>query len=173
MADHVKLVREVLKKLLNAKLYVKPSKCEFHQTRLDYLCYRISSEGIEMDPAKVKAVIEWQPPKTHKQLQSFLGFANFYRQFIHSFAEIALPLTDLLRTGKEGGKPWMGQPLAWTMNCQTAFENLKRLFAVELVLKHPCSGKLCESSRCQRHGRQSCAIAKEPGCGPTTLCLHL
>ncbi|KAK9395445.1 retrotransposon-derived protein PEG10 [Crotalus adamanteus] len=141
MNDHIKLVREVLKKLLNAKLYVKLSKCEFHRTQLDYLGYRISNEGIEMDPAKVKTIIEWQPPRTRKQLQSFLGFANFYRQFIPSFAEIALPLTELLKTGKGGGKPRPGQPLAWTMSCQTAFENLKRLFAAEPVLKHPCPGE--------------------------------
>lgn len=66
---------------------------------LDYLGYRISSEDIEMDPAKVKAVIEGQPPCTCKQLQSF------YWQFIPSFTEIVLPTTDLLKTGKDKGKP--------------------------------------------------------------------
>uniref|UniRef100_A0A2D4I0M5 ribonuclease H n=1 Tax=Micrurus lemniscatus lemniscatus TaxID=129467 RepID=A0A2D4I0M5_MICLE len=64
MEEHVKLVRQVLEKLLAAKLYVKLSKCEFHKESLDYLGYRISNRGIEMDPGKVKAVLDWLPPKT-------------------------------------------------------------------------------------------------------------
>ncbi|XP_039213407.1 uncharacterized protein LOC120314410 [Crotalus tigris] len=98
MEEHVALVRKGLEKLLEAKLYVKLSKCEFHRTRLDYLGYRISVAGVEMDPLKVKAVLDWQAPTTRRQLQSFLGFANFYRQFIPSFAGVAHPLTELLKT---------------------------------------------------------------------------
>lgn len=137
MEEHVRLVRQVLKKLLEAKLYVKLSKCDFHQTTLDYLGYRISSSGVEMDPNKVKAVLEWQAPKTRKQVQSFLGFANFYRQFIPSFARVALPITDLLKTKHTLTKPRPGQLIPWTEECQKAFEQLKSLFAKEPVLKHP------------------------------------
>lgn len=86
----------MLEKLLAAKLFMKLSKFEFHKTKIDYLGYRISENGLEMDPHKVQAVVEWQAPRTRKQLQSFLGFANFYWQFIPAFAKIALPLTDLL-----------------------------------------------------------------------------
>lgn len=98
MGEHIKLVCQVLKKLA-AKLYVKLSKCEFHKTSLHYLGYRVSNEGIEMDLGKVKAVLDWQPPRARKQLQSLLQFANFYRQFILAFAEAALPLTELLKMG--------------------------------------------------------------------------
>lgn len=56
-----------------------------------------------MDPRKVKAILEWQTPWTCKQLQSFLGFPNFYSQFIPSIAKIALPITELLKTGGGGG----------------------------------------------------------------------
>ncbi|XP_058041925.1 uncharacterized protein LOC131199783 [Ahaetulla prasina] len=136
MEEHIKLVRAVLKKLLSAELYCKLSKCDFHQTKIDYLGYRISADGLEMDPGKVKAVLEWAPPRTRKQLQSFLGFANFYRQFIPSFAQIALPITNLLKT-KGDTKPKPSLPLEWTMECQAAFEKLKRLFAAEPILKHP------------------------------------
>ncbi|XP_060539018.1 uncharacterized protein LOC132709560 [Pantherophis guttatus] len=135
--EHIPLVRQVLEKLLRANLYVKLPKCDFHQSRLDYLGYRVSNEGIEMDPAKVQSVLQWQPPRTRRQLQSFLGFANFYRQFIPSFAEIAKPLTDLLKTGSPAMKPRPGQPLQWDLTCQQAFETLKGLFAKEPVLKHP------------------------------------
>lgn len=57
-----------------------------------------------MDPEKVWAVIEWALPRMRKQLQSFLAFANFYRQFIPAFAQITLPITNLLKM-KEGDKP--------------------------------------------------------------------
>lgn len=117
------MVRQVVRKLLAEQLYVKLSKCEFHRTRLDYLGDRISNTGVEMDPHKVQAVLEWQGPRTHRHLQNFLGFANFYQQFIPSFAKVALPLTDLLHT-----KPRHGQPLQWMMACQWAFETLKALF---------------------------------------------
>ncbi|ETE73433.1 putative mitochondrial protein, partial [Ophiophagus hannah] len=92
-------LRQVVQKLLAANLYVKLLKCEFHHAQLDYLVYRVSNEGIEMDPAKVQAVLGWQAPGTHRQLQSFLGFANFYWLFIPSFMRIAKPMMDLLKTG--------------------------------------------------------------------------
>lgn len=57
-------------------------------------------EGVELDPVKVKAILEWEAPRTWWQLQSFLGFVNFYCQFIPTFAQIALPITNLLKTGK-------------------------------------------------------------------------
>lgn len=90
-----------------------------------------------MDPQKVQAVLDWQAPKTRKQLQSFLGFANFYWQFIPSFARVALPLTELLKTKPSLAKPKSGQPVAWTSECQQAFEQLKTLFTCEPTLKHP------------------------------------
>lgn len=123
MEEHVHLVRSVLTKLLNARLFVKLSKCEFHRTQLDYLGYHISNKGIEMDPKKVKTVLEWQASTTRRQLQSFLGFANFYRHFIPTFAQVALPLMDLLRPKHLGKKVKMSQPLLWTMECQKAFEH--------------------------------------------------
>lgn len=137
MEEHTHLVRQVLKKLLKAKLFVKLLKCEFHHTKLDYLGYRISQDGVKMDPKKVKAVLEWQAPGKRKQLQSFLGFANFYRQFILSFAQVALPLTDLLCTKNTRLKARPGQVLEWTPKCQKTFENLKAIFSQEPSLKHP------------------------------------
>ncbi|XP_015271184.1 PREDICTED: RNA-directed DNA polymerase homolog, partial [Gekko japonicus] len=95
LPSHIKLVRKVLKRLYEHHLFAKLSKCEFHKTCIDFLGYRISGGTVEMDPAKIQAVLDWEPPRTRKQLQMFLGFANFYRNFIQNFAQIALPLTDL------------------------------------------------------------------------------
>lgn len=94
MDEHIQLVLQVVKILLVAHLYIKLSKCEFHRTCFGY---PIPSGGLDMDLVKVKTVLEWQVPRTHKQLQSFLGFANIHRQIIPSFARVALPITNLLK----------------------------------------------------------------------------
>lgn len=93
--------------------------------------------GVEMDPAKVQLVMDWKAPKCCKQLQSFLGFTNFYWQFIPLFAWVALLLTNLLKTKHTTGKIRPNQPLQWTLECKRAFETLKVLFAKEPILKFP------------------------------------
>ncbi len=75
--EHIQHVRAVLKRLMQHQLYVKAEKCEFHQTQVAFLGYVISQEGVAMDDNKVKAVVNWPQPRTLKELQRFLGFANF------------------------------------------------------------------------------------------------
>uniref|UniRef100_A0A803SXA8 ribonuclease H n=1 Tax=Anolis carolinensis TaxID=28377 RepID=A0A803SXA8_ANOCA len=127
--QQVKLVREVLQKLREARLYAKLAKCEFNRDQIDFLGYRISPQGVAMDPAKVEDIRGWEAPKTQKQLQSFLGFANFYRTFIKDFARLTLPLTDLLKMKGRGETAKVKAPgakLTWTLECQEAFEALKK-----------------------------------------------
>lgn len=77
--EHTWLVCKVLQKLLHAKLFEKLSKCEFRQTELDYLGYQFSWDAVEMDPKKVRAVLEWQAPGTRKQLQSLqISIGNLF-----------------------------------------------------------------------------------------------
>lgn len=76
--EHVKHVREVLKRLIDAGLQVDIEKCDFHTKKTKYLGLIVTPGGIEMDPEKVSAVTSWEPPTTRKQLQRFLSFANFY-----------------------------------------------------------------------------------------------
>ena len=59
--------------------------------------YIVSQKGIGMDPAKVSAILDWPVPRSVKDVQSFLGFANFYRKFIHNYSALASPLTSLTR----------------------------------------------------------------------------
>ncbi|KAK3529848.1 hypothetical protein QTP86_007258 [Hemibagrus guttatus] len=100
MEEHVLQVREVLTRLQQHHLYVKLEKCEFHRSMVTFLGYVISHQGVEMDVVKVQAVMEWPAPSTVRELQRFLGFANFYRQFIWNYSSVAGPLTSLL-----GGSP--------------------------------------------------------------------
>ncbi|KAK3518695.1 hypothetical protein QTP70_008578 [Hemibagrus guttatus] len=80
--EHVLHVREVLSRLQCHHLYVKLEKCEFYRTTVTFLDYVISQWGVEMDMGKVRSVTDWSAPNTVRELQRFLGFANFYRRFI-------------------------------------------------------------------------------------------
>ncbi|KAI2654625.1 Transposon Tf2-9 polyprotein [Labeo rohita] len=127
--EHVHHVRTVLTRLLKNQLYVKAEKCEFHVPQTSLLGYHISHQGVKMDTAKVQAVTEWPQPSTVKELQRFLGFANFYRRFICDYSMVAAPLTSLLK-----GKP---SKLTWTKLASQAFAALKERFTSAPILKHP------------------------------------
>lgn len=120
LEEHVQDVHAALKRLIDNQLYAKLSKCKFHQTRISFLGYIISADGVLMDYRKGKAVVKWPQPSSVKVLQRFLGFANFYRRFICNFSVIASPLTSLLRGG--------GKYFKWTTESAAAFAQLKERF---------------------------------------------
>ena len=93
-AEHVTHVGKVLAKLEEAGLYLDINKCEFHVSKVKYLGVIITTNGLKMDPQKVEAIINWKTPRCVKDVQSFLGFANFYRRFIQGYSAIAAPLTN-------------------------------------------------------------------------------
>jgi len=95
--QHRKHVKEVLKRLQKAGLYMKAEKCEFHSNSVEYLGYVLSLSGLTMSDTKVKTIQEWLELKKVKDIQSFLGFANFYRRFIFNYSDIVIPLTRLTR----------------------------------------------------------------------------
>jgi hypothetical protein len=95
-SDHEGHLRLVLQKLRDNQLYVKSSKCEFWIDKVPFLGHIISNEGISVDPAKVKEIMEWTIPTTVTEIWSFLGRARYYRRFIEGFSKIAKPMTSLL-----------------------------------------------------------------------------
>jgi len=95
MSEHYWHVKEVLKHLRKTGLYAKAEKCEFHSESVEYLGYILSPSGLTMSDDKVKIIQDWPEPKKVKDIQSFLGFANFYRQFIFNYSDIVIPLTCL------------------------------------------------------------------------------
>ena len=95
MSEHHRHVKEVLKCLRKAGLYAKAEKCEFHSELVEYLGYILSPSGLTMSDNKVKIIQDWLEPKKVKDIQSFLGFANFYRWFIFNYSDIVIPLTCL------------------------------------------------------------------------------
>jgi hypothetical protein len=124
--EHQDHVRKVLQRLREAGLQLDIDKCEFEVQSTKYLGFIIEAEkGVRMDPEKVKAILEWQAPKSVKGIQSFIGFANFYRVFIRSFSEIVRPITDLVRKDEK---------FKWTNEAQAAFEKLKGMFVSAPIL---------------------------------------
>ncbi|KAK9395520.1 PEG10: Retrotransposon-derived protein PEG10 [Crotalus adamanteus] len=126
--EHLNQVRLVLQRLRDNHLFAKREKCQFAQTMIDFLGHRISPEGVEMDPEKVKSLQEWQPPWRVKDVQRLLGFANYYRTFIPRFATHTAPLSNLLRKGVK---------FRWGAEEQGALDILKAAFSSEPILKHP------------------------------------
>ena len=79
LEEHHRYVCKVLLWLWNNKLYAHGNKCSFHNDTIEYLCFILSPNGLLMDLSKVSTVLEWPEPHKVKDIQSFLGFANFYR----------------------------------------------------------------------------------------------
>jgi len=125
--SHQKHVREVLRRLRKHNLFAKPEKCEFHTTSTEYLGFCLSPDGLSMSADKVKAISDWPEPRKVKDIQSFLGFANFYRHFIFNYSNIVIPLTRLTRKNT----PWnFGE------DCHSAFNLLKKAFTSAPILTH-------------------------------------
>jgi hypothetical protein len=97
--DHEQHLRVVLQRLRDHQLYAKFSKCEFWISEVLFLGHMISSEGIVVDPSKVRDVLDWEPPKSVHQVRSFLGLVAYYRRFILNFSKISKPITELLKKG--------------------------------------------------------------------------
>lgn len=78
-------------------MLAKLSKCSFGEASIGFLGHIIASDGVHPDPEKVKAMLDWSIPKTIKMLRGFLGLTGYYRRFVKGYAQIAIPMTDLLK----------------------------------------------------------------------------
>ena len=97
MSEYHWHMKEVLKHLRKAGLYAKAEKCKFHSKLVEYLGYILSPSGLTMSDNKIKIIQDWPEPKKVKDIQSFLGFANFYCWFIFNYSDIVIPLIRLIR----------------------------------------------------------------------------
>ena len=125
--EHTEHVRLVLQRLQENGLYVKLEKCTFDSSSVEFLGFEVSQQGINMNKHKIDAVMQWPTPSTVRELQSFLGFANFYRRFIHQYSATITALTQLLKKDN---------PFDWTSSCQEAFDTLKKRFTTAPILVH-------------------------------------
>src|SRR6266581_4940816 len=132
LKEHRVVTRRVLELLEKHKLYLWLDKCEFEKTMVEYLGVIISHNSVTMDLVKVVGVAEWPAPTNKKEVQSFLGFTNFYCRFIKDFSEHARLLFDLTRNDRK----WN-----WGVDEQSAFDKLKRNVTTAPVLISPDSTK--------------------------------
>jgi hypothetical protein len=131
--QHIADVRMVLERLRKWQLYANLSKCEFLTQEVEFLGYIVGTAGISMDQRRVATISEWEAPTTYRELQVFLGFANFYRRFVAGYSKIAAPLTDLLKGSKEGKK---SGPFEFPPKAVEAFQRLKLAFTTAPMLRH-------------------------------------
>ena len=126
-AVHLKVLRQVLERLREFGLRLKRSKCKLMQPSVEYLGYRIDSQGLHTMADKVAAIQEAPRPQNVKELRAFLGLVQYYGRFVPRLSMHAYPLNQLLRKGVR----W-----SWGSPCETAFCDLKSLLASTEVLAH-------------------------------------
>jgi len=124
---HRKHIRAVITRVRDTGLTPKAFKCEFHALETEYLGYVISPEGLRMNEEKIRTIRDWKESTNVKGVQSFLGFANFYRRFIRDYSKITTPLSSLTRKDKL----W-----EWGDKQQEAFEMLKGAMITQPILQH-------------------------------------
>jgi RNase H-like domain found in reverse transcriptase/Reverse transcriptase (RNA-dependent DNA polymerase) len=120
-----KLKQIILEKAREYDLYFKAKECKFRKPKIKYLGLVVKEGKLAMDPAKLKGILDWPAPKTVKEVQSFLGFGNFYHCFVKRFSHLAHPLNDLLKKDKK---------FVWSEVCQESSDQLKKQFTKEPVL---------------------------------------
>jgi len=123
--EHVELMRWVLKKLSENGLCVNIAKCIFHIPEDEFVGFQIGTQGVQMSQKKVEDILNWPAPRSVKQVQKFIGFADFYRRFIQGFSKLTLHIQTLTHNGLM----WN-----WTRQCQEAFDKLKYRFTTAAIL---------------------------------------
>lgn len=127
--EHDRHVEMVLERMKKTGLYLDIKKSKFGVRKVKYLSLIIMPEGIEMDPGKVKTIVDWEEPRSVKDIQSFLGFANFYRRIVARFSEVVRPLVEIIKRGPQAQLPLSAPALQ-------AFKQLKKRFTTAPILAH-------------------------------------
>jgi len=126
--EHFDRLKEVFTCLQRAGLKLKSKKCHIMERQVSFLGRIIDEKGIRPDPKRTEAIRNWKRPVDRTTLKSFLGLANYYREFIYKFAELAAPLNAIDRKNK---------PFIWTELCEEAFNAIKEALITAPILALP------------------------------------
>ena len=129
LEDHIERLDEVIACMKRSWLKYKPSKCEILKDSIKYLGRMVDRHGIRPDPDAVEAVLTWKSPKTEHQLMSFLGFANYYREFIKGYVDKVYPMQQLMRD--------KGKKFTWNSAAEESFQRIKKELCEAPVLGMP------------------------------------
>ncbi|XP_031378343.1 uncharacterized protein LOC116193738 [Punica granatum] len=130
--DHLVNLKRLFDRLKKYKLRLNPAKCTFGSKLGKLLGFIVSEHGIEVDPDKVKAILEMPPPKTVREVRGFLGRLNYIARFIANLTDKCQPLFRLLRKNAA---------IEWDDECQKAFDTIKAYLIQPPVLVPPISGR--------------------------------
>ena len=131
-SQHLEHLEIVFRRLREAGLKMKHSKCDFFKSEIYYLGHLISPEGISPLPNKLDSIKHMPAPNSAKEIKQFLGLTGYYRKFVPRFADISRPLTTLTKKDTK---------FKWTSACQKSFELLKEALCGEPVLKYADTSK--------------------------------
>ena len=134
LEEHQKHLEQVLERLESNGLYAKPSKCEIGKKSLEFVGHLVGNGKVQPAPAKVDAIRDWPIPTTAHEIRQFLGLASYYRNHVKGFANIAAPLSDLLKESDAELRAAKHRSIVWNVFSQHAFEELKRILTSHPVL---------------------------------------
>ena len=127
--EHLHHLEIVFQRLREAGIKLKPSKCDFGKSEVNFLGHVITKDGVMPDPEKIRAVKEFPIPTSVRELRSFLGLAQYYKRFVKDYSKIAATLNSL--TGKKGNS------FQWTPECDQAFNKIKEALTNPPILSYP------------------------------------
>nr|KYP31306.1 Retrovirus-related Pol polyprotein from transposon 17.6 [Cajanus cajan] len=131
-AEHITNLQKLFERLRKYKLRLNPAKCTFGVKSGKLLGFVVSEKGIEVDPDKVRAILEMPAPSTEKEVRGFLGRLNYIARFISQLTATCNPIFKLLRKS---------QPMVWNEDCQKAFEKIKQYLQEPPILVPPVPGR--------------------------------
>ena len=140
--EHIQSLDKIFKRLSKYGLRLKPKKCMFFSNEIKFLGHMVTDKGLQKDPSKIQAILDWQPPSSVSQVRQFMGLCGFVRKFIPNFATIAAPITDLTRgysnskTNKIHNRIREVEKFSWTEAQDQAFKALKHIIAQDVTLSY-------------------------------------